>query len=357
MDNAQGMNAKPSIAYVIDPRFSGGTSAAIASELRVVAQFARITIHAVSSNMFKGRNAAPALLRAVKEIGADLIWDAPSIGADIVIVHNPSFLKFDSTFHTSIVAKHLIVVTHENFLRPGKKESFDVLQCLSMIDQSSLALRKSIAPISTYNRTTIKDWIELNPQEFNWSILDQDCFNICDFAFQKPTENPTDRRGRHSRPGMEKFPSLSDMDSCFPDHAKTNVILGGDLFIRENIRRPHWNIHPFNGLELPEYFDQFDFMVYFTARTWHESFGRVLAESIAAGKVVITDPSTASVFGTAVVSAAPSGVDEIISHFVSHPEKYKKHVISAQKKLSGFSSTAFEHRFLSMLENNLGLSS
>ena len=39
-----------------------------------------------------------------------------------------------------------------------------------------------------------------------------------------------------------------------------------------------------------------DFFVYFTAPTWQESFGRVVAEAIAAGKVVLTNPDIGATF-------------------------------------------------------------
>lgn len=351
------MISKPSIAYVLDPRFPGGTSSAVATELKTVARLAKVTVHAVTSKMFKGKTVSPTLQLALQEMGQDILWDAPTINADVVILHNPSFLKFDTELSVKIVTRHLIVVAHENFLRPGRAASFDVMNCLSLIDRSCLALRKSIAPISSYNRATIMDWIDQNPTGFHWSVLDQDWFNICDFSHQIPTGDPKDRRGRHSRPGVEKFPAPTDMDLCFPEHAKTNVILGGDLFIRSKINRPHWTLYPFNGLELDEYFKQFDFMVYFTARTWHESFGRVLAEAIAAGKVVISDPSTASTFGNAVISSAPSGVDNIIENFVHHPQKYQEHVTNAQARLGQFTPAAFEQRFLSAIKQSPGMPS
>jgi glycosyltransferase involved in cell wall biosynthesis len=82
-------------------------------------------------------------------------------------------------------------------------------------------------------------------------------------------------------------------------------------------------------------------MVYFTAPTFRESFGRVLAEGIAAGKVVITDPDTAAIFGDAVVAARPEEVDAIVAGFVAAPDRYAAQVRKAQARLEGFSGEAF----------------
>ena len=350
------MRSPISISYVIDPRFSGGTSSAIASELKVVSQFGHVKIHAISSEMFKGKFIAQNLRNTLRELGLQVIWDAPTIDADIVLLHNPSFLKFQSSLCSKIITKHLIIVTHENFLRPGQIESFDVSKCLGVIDRATLALKKSIAPISPYNRKAVSDWMKLHPQYAGWHVLKSDWFNICDFQLMPPTATPADRRGRHSRPGIEKFPNISDMDICFPSHSESNVILGADIFLQNKLYRPHWEMLPFQSVDVARFFEMIDFMIYFTAPTWRESFGRVLAEAIAAGKVVISDPETANIFQGAVLAAQPSEVDAIISKFVAKPALYQKHVLKAEKSLKAFLPDAFNKQFQNVLDQSFEVS-
>ena len=263
-------------------------------------------------------------------------------------------MKFHKELTTKIVAKHLIVVAHENFLRPGGVEGFDVGHCLKLIDRASLALSKSIAPISPYNRATVDEWLKSNPEAGHWSVLQDNWFNICEFAILPPTAAPSDRRGRHSRPGPEKFPGLSDMDLCFPKTAQANVILGADLFLNDKLDRAHWKMIPFRGLEVAQYFDMIDFMVYFTAPTLRESFGRVFAEAISAGKVVISDPDTGSVFQGAVVPARPGDVNGIIAKFIQEPARYRDQVVNGQKSLAEYSSGAFQQFFLSAIVAKIG---
>ncbi len=348
------MKAQPSIAYLIEPRFPGGTSSAIASELKVAAQLGRTSVHAVSSQMFKGQQIAPQIRNILQELGLELIWDAPTISADLVFIHNPSFLKFETTLSTRIIAKHLIVVAHENFLRPAKARAFDVAKCLNLIDNASLALRKSIAPISPYNRETICDWFNTNQTGGKWSVLADDWFNICDFVMHPPTNTPADRRGRLSRPGMEKFPTLAEMDLCFPAHAQSNVILGADLFMTENLKRTHWDMIPFRGVEVDQFFEMIDFVVYFNCATLRESFGRILAEGIAAGKVVISDPQTASVFQGAVIGTTPGDVDSIIKKFVANPDQYRDQVKKGQDVLKIFSPEKFQLMLKSISDQKIG---
>lgn len=353
------MTTGPTIAYVMDPRMPGGTSSAVASELLAIAGLGaglgRIKVHAIRSMMFTGDTVAPQLALALERLGLALIWDAATICADIVVLHNPVFLKFQTDLGCRILARHLIVVTHENFLRPGNVEAFDVRKCLTQIDRASLALTKSIAPVSPHNRATVLGWMASQGAAQSWAMLDQDWFNICDFPHVPATAVPADRRGRHSRPGHEKFPSQAVIEQCFPRHAESNVILGADLFLARHDRPPHWTLYPFRGLELDAYFAMFDFMVYFTAPTWRESFGRVLAEAVAAGKVVISDPETASAFGGAVVAAQPAEVDAIIQKFIADPKLYHDQVARGQAQLRRFSGAVFRDWFAKMAQTAGGM--
>lgn len=347
------MTVSGSIAYVLEPRFPGGTSSAVAEELRAIAPLGRPAVHAANSRMFAGQEPAPPLAAALEALGIDPVWDAETMSADTVILHNPSFLKFQPDFGARILCRQLIVVTHENFLRPGGEEAFDTAGCLDRIDRATLALRKSLAPISAHNRATVEAWGARFGLPPGWDLLAEDWFNICELPMTPPTEAPRDRRGRHSRPGFEKFPPPADLDLCFPAHAETNVILGADLVIAEGAPA-HWQVYPFRGLDLATYFAMIDFMVYFTAPTWQESFGRVLAEGIAAGKVVISDPATAAGFGGGVIGARPEEVDGIIRAFVDDPARYAAHVRTAQAALAGFSAEAFRARFADLTAPRTG---
>lgn len=337
------------LGYLVDPRFRGGTSAAVAQELRVTAGLARVSLGALETAMFSGREVAPVLRDAATALGLDMVWNPPDLGADAVVLHNPSCLKFQSDLVTRIVTRHLIVVAHENFLRPGGGESHDVRGCLDVIDRASLALTKSIAPISPANRATIRDWIATHGPLPGWRVLDQDWFNICEFDFCPPTATPRDRRGRHSRPGHEKFPPAAVMEVCFPRHAEANVLLGADHFVKCAARHPHWQVHPFQGLDLETYFAMIDFMVYFTAPTYRDSFGRVLAEAIAAGKVAICDPDLAAGFGGSVLAARPDEVDGIVARLCATPALYRDQVVRAQNWLRGFSAATFAERLPALL--------
>ncbi len=341
---------RPQIAYVIDPRFPGGTSAAVADELAVAAGMGDLAVHAVSSAMFKGRQVAPVLDRALAALGLRLNWDAPAIGGDLVILHNPSFLKFQARLAPRLVARRLVVVTHENFALPGGLPGFDVAACLAQIDAASFAGEKILAPVSPYNRETVAAWCAAHPAAARpWALAGEDWFNICAPGDAAATPRPRDRRGRHSRAGIEKFPPLADLDLSFPESAEANVILGADSLMAAGPLRPHWALFPFHGIEIERYFEMIDFMVYHTAPTLRESFGRVLAEGIAAGKVVIADPDTASVFEGGVIGARPDEVSDVIARHIEATHLYAQQVDRGRAALARFSAS----RFAAMMAQHL----
>ena len=344
---------RPTVAYVVDPRFPGGTSAAVAQELRAVAGRVQPRLALIEGAMFRGREIAPALAAAIEDLGLETDWNPPQICADVVIVHNPVFLKFNRTLASRIVARRLIVVMHENPLRPGGAEAFDAGHCLGQIEAASLCIERHLAPVSRWNRRTVTDWLAgpgaAPRRRGRWQVLAQNWFNICDLPLTPPTPTPRDRRGRHSRPGFEKFPPLPVMDACFPAHAGANMILGADLYMAEGIDRPHWQMLAFGSVPVADFLACIDFQIHFTAPTWRESFGRVLAEGIAAGKVAIADPDTAATFEGGVIGARADEVDAIVARFVADPAAYAAQVARGQAWLEGRSAARFDATFADIL--------
>jgi len=345
-----GSLARHRLALIVDPRFPGGTSAAVATEIRALAGHVDLRVHALETAMFKGRNLNPVLEAALEDAGLLPVWDAPVIHADCVVFHNPSCLKFNAVLETRISCATAYVVTHENFLRPDGSEGFDVAACLGMIEAALVCQRRHLAPISGNNRAGVLDWQKAT--ESGWTVADFDWFNICDFETVPPTSAPRDRRGRHSRSGFEKFPSMETMRAHFPTHAEVCTILGGDILLGDASAPPpcHWKVRRFGETDVASFLRDVDFFVYFTNPMWRESFGRVIAEAIAAGKLVITDPGTARTFGNAVVSSDGSDVDRIITEFIAEPERYVNFVTSAQGDLSRFGPSAFREQVLTRIE-------
>ena len=337
------------LALVVDPRFSGGTSVAVAAEIRALAGVVDLRVFALETAMFQGRQVHPAIEAACEAHGIAVSWDASVIRADTIVLHNPSSLRFNRALPVRMSAGQAFVVTHENFLRPGGAEGFDVARCLDLLERALICGRRALAPVSCHNRRTVEDW--LAPRCSGWRVTPDDWFNIVDFTPHPPTAAPRDRRGRHSRPGPEKFPPIEALARQFPPHAEACIILGGDglLLEREGLPR-HWDVRPFGATAVERFFEEIDFFVYFTNPRWRESFGRAVAEAIAAGKLVIADPGTAEGFGPAVVASDGTDVDRIVAELIAEPARYQAFVRAAQAWLAGLGAEAFRAMALTQIE-------
>lgn len=341
--------AKPHLSLVIDPRFSGGTSSAVARELHALADHVTLRVYALETAMFRGRSVNPVLQAALDALGLALEWNPKVIQSAFVAIHNPSCLKFNTDLDLRIICDTAYVVTHENFLRPGGDAGFDVDLCLALLDKALLCRHQILAPVSEYNANGVRRWMDQHLDATSrWKLADFHWFNICDFTLTPPTATPQDRRGRHSRAGFEKFPPLDVMSRHFPAHATRCTILGGDSLLLDPEGIPdHWTVIPFGAMPVDDFLEEIDFFIYYTHPHLRESFGRVIAEAIAAGKVVITDPGTAATFGAAVIGTDGADIDRIIDDFTTRPAQYQTFVAQAQQSLVRFESATFVNQILS----------
>jgi len=341
------------LTLVVDPRFSGGSSSYVAADIAALAPHMCLSVVAIETAMFKGRAVHPAIEAALDGFGLTIRWSPPVVHADTIVFYNPSCLRFDTKSAVRLSCAQAIVVTLENFLRPNGSEGHDVGTCLELLDASLVCGARHLAPVSPYNRGTVAAWIAR--QGSGWRLSDADWPTVFDPVLMPPTTAPRDRRGRHSRPGLEKFPPLETMLAHFPAHAERCAILGGDGYLGEKAAAPaHWDVLRFGEADVGEFLAGIDFFVYFTHPLWRESFGRVIAEAIAAGKVVITDPGTAATFGDAVVASDGGDVDRIIERFVADPRSYVTFVQAAQRRLSEFCPSAFAERVKSLITGMAG---
>ena len=278
-----------------------------------------------------------------------MAWNPPVVHADTIVFHNPSCLRFDTAPAVRISCARLSLVTDENFLLPNGSEGFDVAGCLDRLEAALVCGTRRLAPVSPYNRRTVEAWI--GRERRDWRLTAADWLTVLEPDLVPPTRTPRDRRGRHSRPGLEKFPPLETMLAHFPPHAERCAILGGDGFLLDPKAVPsHWELLRFGAADVADFLAGIDFFVYFTNPNWRESFGRAIAEAIAAGKLVITDPGTAAIFGDAVVASDGTDVDGIVQDFVADPRRYVAFVEAAQETLSAFRPAAFIERVTSLIE-------
>jgi hypothetical protein len=137
----------------------------------------------------------------------------------------------------------------------------------------------------------------------------------------------------------------------FPPWAERCAILGADTLLRDAETLPrHWELLSFGEMKVSEFLARIDFFVYFTHPLLRESFGRAIAEAVAAGKLVITDPETAEAFGPGVVADRGEGVDRIVAAHIADPGRYAAAVLQAQADLARYRPEPVVSRLLALID-------
>ena len=147
------MTRQHRITLITDPRFAGGTSSALAREIFALSPTMDLNLVYLETAMFKtGRNVNPRLVQATEACGLHPTWNPPLIAAETVVYHNPSGLKFDAALSSRITCRRLVVVAHENFMRPDGSLSYDVAKTLGLLADRTVTEDLVIAPVSAANR-------------------------------------------------------------------------------------------------------------------------------------------------------------------------------------------------------------
>ena len=333
----------PPIAVITDVRFPGGTSSAVAQELPSLREWGLEAIYSPSSAMLRRHPAHPDLVRQARHHGVAIVEEFTAVAAQTVILHNPAFMKFEEKLDFKIIANRLIIVNHENPTNAVGVQQYPFRKVVSLIDEATFADEILLAPISRVNRRVLESTAPPFP------LTGSDWFNIIDLECFQTAAPKGDRRGRHSRPGPEKWPKESDLTLCFPPSAD-NHILGADWIRRvcPSITR-NAALYDYGTVPVAEFLDRIDFFVYFHSQAWRESFGRVIAEAIAAGKLVIGPSYLGETFPGGGVFCEAGEVRHVIQSFVDDPDRYRELVADAQAMLSRYSRSSFERTWQPIL--------
>ena len=329
------------IAVLTSDKFPGGTSTALATELTSLAKVGLTTLYCPPLNMFRKQPRNPHLAHAARQTGIEICSEFRTISARNVVLHNPLIFKFDQTAEFRIVCENFICVMHENLLYPNGMDRFEYIRILDLLDSIVECRSFIIAPISGVSRSFLP---HLPP---NFRIAKQDWHNIVDSELICASPLPRNRRGRHSRPGMEKWPSIVDVHQCFA--GAESFILGADYIRNHDHDLEYTEFYDYGELPVDRFLELFDFFVYFHSDSWRESFGRVIAEAICAGKLVITHEYLEKTFGEACIYCRPADVDSTVASFIGDPGAYSKQVTSAQSYIQRFSREEFEKKWFPLI--------
>jgi len=317
------------VVIVSDPRFSGGTSSAMAEEIRTLTEAGRkVGFWRVSTPWWRDddREVHPLLQAHIDAGRVRIIDPTETVRVPLVLAEHPVvFRRLPRGRWPRLVADLAVIVGHHPVTGPDGRLIYDpwwiTRNCRRLFTAPVVW-----GPISPTNRASFAAFRASLP------MLKADWTNILRAGdWGQPRRHGGGRPfviGRHSRDAPEKWPTTrEDFLAAYPDDPQIEVRLLGYSAAFDRIvgRRPgNWVCLPFNAVPAAAFLRTIDFFVYFHAPYWREAFGRTIAEAIGSGAVVILPESFRESFGPAAVYATPQQAVAVARRLWSEPEAYER---------------------------------
>lgn len=321
------MTAVLDILFVADVRFEGGTSTALAVEIRAAARAGfRTGLLAVKGPLLGlPFPMHPDLRRLIDEGLTERIDPDMRLDARLTLIHHPTIIENRLTRPLSITTGRLLVVLHHPMFDGEGRRQYDLDRVVGHACDA-FGCEVHLAPVSAVVRDSLPRRLPsyAHMLEEDWgNLIDLDDWPV------KPARLPTFPvvLGRHSRPDPLKWPTADDAPFVYPaDGSRFRLrALGADTFLTEKYEKipANWELLPFAWDGIPTFLATLDFYVYFHDPAWSEAFGRTILEALATGLVVILPKHFEILFGKAAVYADPADVVAVIEAFLAEPERYR----------------------------------
>jgi Glycosyltransferase family 28 C-terminal domain len=299
------------IVAIGDFRFPGGTSSAVAEELRAQgAAGYRTGLIQVKGPILQFPHPINPKVRACIDEGlADLLDPDVPVSARLVLAHHPSLFHHLPRRALRIEAEARLLIVHHPPFDGFGQPNYD---CGLIGRHAEAVLGGEVvwAPVGPAVRRQFAALDDPPP------LLPVDWYNVLDTRpWQVPRSGPLEVRpiiGRHSRPDPLKWPDdRAATLAAYPDEPGFMVrILGGGSFLRDLMGRypSNWEVLPFDAIPPGHFLATIDFFVYYHHSQWVEAFGRSIVEAMASGAVAVLPRDFEALFGEGAIYAAPNEV-------------------------------------------------
>jgi glycosyltransferase involved in cell wall biosynthesis len=303
------------IALISDFRFPGGTSSAVAEEIKAnaAAGYRTTLVHLEARNLTFPFALNPRI-RALLDQGLATLHDPERpLRARLALVHNPYTVARLPLGRLDLQAEHRLLVAHHPpcdaagepyYDAPAAHRNAGAILAGSVVwAPVGPRVREQLGRIDPALPLTAGDWHDVfDPAA--WAVA------------REPGPRPNPVIGRHSRPDPRKWPDTRDeVLLAYPDDPRVRVrVLGGGPFLVERVGLypRNWQVLPFGALAPQEFLRGLDVFVYFHGSRWVEAFGCAIAEALASGVPAILPPHFEELFGEAAIYCEAEGVLETV---------------------------------------------
>ena len=316
------------VLVVGDFRFPGGTSTAIAAEVKAVtdAGYRVVLLPFATSFLNWTRSFHPEISRLLKRDSVTMIPPGSPAKARLMCLHHPACFEQVPASPFLAKADKTVLVAHHPPVDGDGVAQYDVERISSVL--AALVQTPVVwAPVGPSVREAFEDLA--NPP----ALTGEDWVNILgNEDFTRPRPGPMGALpilGRHSRSDPVKWPeTLEKMLAAYPEEPDIRVRLMGmepSAFPWLGKAPRNWDVLPFGAMEPKEFLETIDYFSYFHSRSWIEAFGRSILEALAAGIVCFLPPHFEKIFGDAAIYCAPDDVAGLVREMQQQPQFYARH--------------------------------
>lgn len=319
-----------------DPRFSGGTSAAVAADVQaMVAAGLKVGLALVESVGFfqdvDVENAHILSLCNLPGVTRVPVTSHPRVACDVAFFHHPSVYENPVQHAFPVDAKRSVLVAHQPLFKGDGALAFDPFRVQRNI-RRQFGPSLLWAPVSGTCREQFRAYAPI------LRMTQQDWPNTFDVSAWTPQRQKLQSKhlviGRHGRAHPDKWPaSGTDIALSLPVGEQTSVrVMGADPeFLHEKgVDTADWTILEFNQQPVAEYLDGLDVFSYHHSPMWVEAFGRTIAEAMLMGVRCILSPELEATFGPHALYGRPDQVPAILAHIRANLDAERAAALAAR---------------------------
>ncbi|SCW82822.1 UDP:flavonoid glycosyltransferase YjiC, YdhE family [Rhizobium mongolense subsp. loessense] len=342
------------VVHAADPRFHGGTSSALRTELKAANQWG------VSCGLL------PFLGQRTRELGvfdsrtaavieqSNTVWLTGSEEAtcDILLAHHPAVFERMPRSPVRLQPRRVVCVVHHPLFDGNRVPQYDLGVVERVLDRL-FGVPVVFAPVGPKVRSQFDSIGTESP-----ALLRHDLWNMVDLAEwaspQRTAPTGTVNLGRHTRADPAKWPSSADeLRAAYPDTPNFAIkVLGGAPTSIQPWIGSNWQISPFAQNSVPDFLRRLDFYVYFHSPQWVEAFGVCIAEAMASGLVTVLDPSFEGLFEGGAVYCNVAETRNVIERFVASPSTYLQQSNAARELVRRkFAIDQYSHRMARLCDD------
>ncbi|MCK0168488.1 glycosyltransferase family 1 protein [Jannaschia sp. S6380] len=326
------------ILVVADPRFAGGSTAALVADVSAMAASGlKVGLLFVRSGYLDdARDPANPKALALRDLnGVIALSPGISATAPLAFLHHPLVFARGIEERADLRADRAVLVAHHTPFRADGSLEYNPLGALRRA-RAALGLNAWIAPVSAVVRAQIAGFAPLLRQTSeDWPNM----FDPADWpVLRAPFDGGDVVIGRHGRSDPLKFPATGpEIDAALPAGPGLRVRVLGCPAAALAARGAHpdrWEVLSFGAEPVVDFLNSLDIFTYHYHPALLEAFGRTVVEAALCGRPCLLDPRLQATFGDLAQYCTPAEVRNAVARIASDPTAARDRAEEVRRRMA-----------------------